>query len=201
MQHDARGERPLQTSGRLIYLIGPSGSGKDSVIDQARPALQALGVRIARRVITRSAEAVGEAAHSVTPERFVELRAEGAFALHWQANGLSYGIPVEIDDWLGQGHWVLVNGSRAHLPVARQRYPDLIPVLLSVTPEVLRARLVGRGRESGEEIEQRLARNRLMPGELGADVLSLDNSTTLDDAVERLLVLLHEAGLANQNER
>lgn len=49
-------------AGRLIYLIGPSGSGKDSLLDAARPRLAKRGCRIVRRVITRSAEAVGEAA-------------------------------------------------------------------------------------------------------------------------------------------
>ena len=60
MQHDARPHGPSRLPGRLIYLMGPSGSGKDSLIDHARPALLALGVPVARRVITRSAEAVGE---------------------------------------------------------------------------------------------------------------------------------------------
>lgn len=77
--------------GRLIYLIGPSGAGKDSLLDAARESLAGRGVRIARRVITRSAEAVGEAAHSVSPQEFERLEAQGAFALSWRANGLAYG--------------------------------------------------------------------------------------------------------------
>ena len=46
--------------GRLIYLMGPSGSGKDSLLEAARERLAARDCVIARRVITRSAEAVGE---------------------------------------------------------------------------------------------------------------------------------------------
>ena len=117
--------------GRLIYLTGPSGAGKDSLLDAARAALAERGVRIARRVITRSPEAVGEAAHSVSTEQFERMEAEQAFALSWRANGLAYGIPAEIDAWLAAGADVLVNGSRGYLPEARRRYPDLLAVLLS----------------------------------------------------------------------
>ena len=107
-------------AGRLIYLIGPSGSGKDSLLDAARARLAERGCRIVRRVITRSAEAVGEAALGVSAQQFAEMEAQGAFALSWHANGLAYGIPREIDDWLAAGQDVLVNGSRGHLRNARR---------------------------------------------------------------------------------
>ncbi|MFK8332746.1 phosphonate metabolism protein/1,5-bisphosphokinase (PRPP-forming) PhnN [Pseudomonas sp. BJa5] len=194
MQHDASATPCAATPGRLVYLMGPSGSGKDSLIAAARATLERHQVLVARRVITRSAEAKGEDAVSVSPERFQQLCAEGAFALHWQANDLSYGIPVEIDDGLRQGRTVLVNGSRAYLAQARQRYPDLFAILLTVEPQVLRQRLLSRGREPLEDIERRLARSQALslqdPG-----VHLLDNSTRLEDAVERLLQLLREQGV------
>lgn len=177
-------------AGRLIYLIGPSGAGKDSLLDEAREALAARGGRIVRRVITRSAEAVGEAAQAVSVQQFERLRDAGAFALHWQANGLHYGIPGEIDAWLAEGRDVLVNGSRGYLAQARQRYPGLLVVLLTVAPAVLRQRLLARGRESLQEIEARLARNAQFAREAhGADtsLWVLDNSAALGDTVSRLL--------------
>ncbi|QJI27991.1 phosphonate metabolism protein/1,5-bisphosphokinase (PRPP-forming) PhnN [Pseudomonas sp. ADAK18] len=176
-------------AGRLIYLIGPSGSGKDSLLDAARARLAERGWRIVRRVITRSAEAVGEAAQGVSPEQFVAMDAEGAFALSWHANGLSYGIPREIDDWLAAGEDVLVNGSRAHLAQTRLRYPTLLVVLLTVDQAVLRQRLLARGRESIADIDERLARNVRFSDSLTAapDVFLLDNSGALALTVERLL--------------
>ncbi|MDC0690530.1 phosphonate metabolism protein/1,5-bisphosphokinase (PRPP-forming) PhnN [Mitsuaria sp. RG] len=192
MQYDASGG--ATSRGRLIFLMGPSGSGKDSLIDAARERLFTLGVEVARRVITRSAEAKGEAALGVSVERFEAMREAGAFALDWQANGLSYGIPVQLDAWLAAGRSVLVNGSRAYLADARQRYPDLVAVGLTVSQQALRQRLLARGRESNEEIEQRLARNfRVQAYDPGVHVV--DNSASLAGAVEALLALWRSEGV------
>jgi ribose 1,5-bisphosphokinase len=182
-------------TGRLIYLMGPSGSGKDSLIDAARQALASRGCRVARRVITRSSEAAGEHADSVSPSEFERLRQDAAFAMSWEANGLSYGIPRQIDVWLAQGADVLVNGSRGHLAQARRRYPGLLPVLLRVDEAVLRQRLLARGREPLAQIDQRLARNRLFIHASQADVQLLDNSGALAHSVCSLLQLLERQSL------
>ncbi|MCX2887275.1 MULTISPECIES: phosphonate metabolism protein/1,5-bisphosphokinase (PRPP-forming) PhnN [Pseudomonas] len=193
MQHDASNRR--SGTGRLVFLIGPSGSGKDSLIEASRERLTAAGVVIARRVITRSAEARGEDAHGVSAEQFQILLAQGAFAMHWHANGLDYGIPQQVDQWLGSGRAVLVNGSRAYLAEARRRYPDLLAVLVEVQPEILRQRLLARGRESAEEVEQRLARSARLQAAADPSVHVLDNSSTLDNAVSGLFRLLREQGV------
>ncbi|WPN48817.1 MULTISPECIES: phosphonate metabolism protein/1,5-bisphosphokinase (PRPP-forming) PhnN [unclassified Pseudomonas] len=183
-------------AGRLIYLIGPSGAGKDSLLDAARERLAERGCRIVRRVITRSAEAVGEAAMGVSPQQFTEMEAQGAFALSWHANGLSYGIPREIDDWLKSGQDVLVNGSRGHLQNARERYPHMLVVLLTVEQAVLCERLLARGRESIAEIDSRLARNARFNQRVLADndptLHVLDNSGALENTVDRLLACIDE---------
>ena len=180
-------------SGSLIYLMGPSGSGKDSLLLAAREHLAARGCRVARRVITRSAEAVGEDALALSPAQFeVEERA-GAFAMSWRANGLAYGIPGQIDAWLAAGEHVLVNGSRGYLAQARQRYPTLLPVLLTVELAVLRQRLLARGRETLAEIEARLARNADFVDVVAAQTERLhllDNSGELQHTVDNLLGLI-----------
>ena len=180
--------------GKLIYLKGPSGSGKDSLIDAARPYLPERGCEVIRRVITRSCEAVGEDALGVSREVFQSLKEEGAFAMHWQANGLEYGIPAQIDDWLDSGRHVLVNGSRGYLKNARERYPDLLAIMVCVDTRVLHQRLLARGRETPAEISARLQRNQLFldtTDELQAEQVSLlNNSATLSRGVQGLLALI-----------
>lgn len=195
-------------SGRLIYLMGPSGSGKDSLLQAAREQLAERDCVIVRRVITRSAEAVREDAIGVSPAEFDQQEAAGGFALSWRANGLAYGIPRQIDDWLAAGQDVLVNGSRGHLAQARKRYPELLAILLQVDEAALRQRLQARGRESAEQIEARLARSRsfVVGGASAATVAAeapptpgsterlivLNNSGPLDQTVTHLLQLLSD---------
>ena len=183
----------FRMDGKLIYLMGPSGSGKDSLIEAAREPLRALNCEVVRRVITRSAESVGEEAIGVSREEFARRKGEGDFALCWKANGLEYGIPVSIDQWLQDGRHVLVNGSRGHLAQALSRYPTLLPVLLTVKDEVLRERLLRRGRESLAEIEARLRRNELFTTDSSignTQIHRLDNSGDLATTVASLLTLI-----------
>lgn len=179
--------------GRLIYLMGPSGAGKDSLLDAGRVPLAARGCQIVRRVITRSAEALGEDAAAVSTAEFEERERAGAFAMSWRANGLAYGIPRQIDDWLTAGQDVLVNGSRAYLAQAQQRYPDLLALLLTVDLAVLRERLLARGRETLAEIEVRLARNAQFASGVMAEtgrLQLLDNSGRLEQTVAELIGLI-----------
>jgi ribose 1,5-bisphosphokinase len=115
--------------------------------------------------------------------------------MHWQANGLEYGIPAQVDQWLAQGRSVLVNGSRAYLHAARERYPNLLAVCLDVQPEVLRERLLARGRETPEQVDQRLARNARLQLEAAPSVHTLDNSGDLAAAVTALFELLRQEKL------
>lgn len=186
--------------GRVIYLMGPSGSGKDSLIAAARLALLARGCQIVQRVITRSAESAGEDAKGVSPDQFERLERAGELALAWRANGLSYGIPVAIDQWLRDGRDVLVNGSRANLRHALERYPTLLPILLTVRDDVLRERLIKRGRETLEQIDARIARNTLFRDRRSSDatVHVIDNSGELSHAVQKLLALIQLTGATDR---
>lgn len=191
----------FRMDGRLIYLMGPSGSGKDSLIEAARAPLHAINCEVVRRVITRSAESVGEDAIGVSRVEFALRREQGDFALCWHANGLDYGIPIVIDEWLKEGRNVLVNGSRGHLVQAQSRYPTLVPILLTVKDIVLRERLGRRGRESLVEIEARLRRNELFTGDVSVGatpIHPLDNSGDLADTVASLLNLLRVSAIPDQ---
>lgn len=179
-------------TARLYYLVGPSGAGKDTLIDYCRARLQPNDrVMIARRCITRLVTAGGEAHEQVSTSEFLRRRDSGRLALHWRGNNCHYGVGIEIDDWLCRGFHVLVNGSRAHLDRARARYGVcLFPIWVRVSPEILRQRLAARGRENAAQIEARIRRSqRLQMSEPDA-AHTIDNNGTVATAGERLLAIL-----------
>lgn len=144
--------------GKLFYVIGASGSGKDSLMRYARARLAGTPVVFAHRYITRPVELEGENHIALHPAEFAQRLQHGCFAMHWHSHGLDYGIGQEIRQWLAGGLNVVVNGSRAYLPQAQHLFPLLAPVLVKVTPDKLAERLHARGRETAEEICQRLHR-------------------------------------------
>lgn len=175
--------------GRLIYLMGPSGSGKDTIL-QGLCRLMGPDAYLAPRLITRPETHTERGATSVSLAEFLRLERSGALALSWRANGLAYGVPVYIDERLSAGCDVLVNGSRGHLPQVRKRYRSLLPVLLTVDAQTLRRRLVARGREGPDQIRERLSRNACYDGladSAGAGaIMALDNSGAVEDAIHAL---------------
>lgn len=171
-----------KSGGRLIAVVGPSGVGKDSVMAGLTGALPQM--HLVRRVITRAPGLGGEDYDAVTPEQFATLVGESAFAVHWQAHGLCYGIPVSVKDRLKKGTDCLVNFSRSALAEAAGIFPRFIVLNVTASPETLALRLAGRARETKEEIGKRLAQaDKPLPA--GLDVLHLSNDGPLSETVMR----------------
>lgn len=150
---------------------------------------------LVRRVITRADDAGGEDYDAVSQVEFDELAENGAFAIHWRAHGLSYGIPVMIKYQLGQGKDCLVNFSRKALLRATSIFPNLVILNVTAAPETIAKRLVSRNRETKDEIDRRLAEaDKALPD--GLDVRHLPNDGPLSETVARGIALLRpEAGL------
>ena len=179
--------------GTIFAVVGPSGAGKDSVMNHARRALSGdSSFRFVRRYITRPKEAGGEDHHPVDHAAFSELAASGKLALHWQAHGLFYGIPADTMDDLEAGKVLIVNGSRAALPVFREIYGDRLKIVLVTAPkEILASRLAARGRESAESILSRLERSGELEDERIADIVILNNGT-IEEAGDRFTAFMRD---------
>jgi guanylate kinase len=180
----------------LIAVVGPSGAGKDTLMAGARDAIvHDARFRFVRRAITRPAEAGGEDHEALSEADFSVRRAAGAFALSWEAHGLRYGIPRDIEEDIGARRVVIANLSRAVLPEASARY-RLRVLNITAPMEVLAARLAARGRETAADIAARLAREVALPD--GLDVERVMNDADVAEGVARVLAALNRAALDAQ---
>lgn len=146
------------TPGRLFYVVGASGSGKDSLLAYAREHLAGHPIVFARRFIDRPVLPGPEVHVALSDSDFQRRLRNGAFAMYWRTNGYQYGIGTDIDGWLVRGRDVVVNGSREYLQQARARYPDLVPIWIEAALPLLRERLLQRGRDGVADIERRMDR-------------------------------------------
>lgn len=160
------------TRGTLFLIVGPSGSGKDTLIDGVRGRL-ARSHLFPRRVITRPRDAGGEDYASATMAEFEACERAGDFALSWRAHGLSYGIPASIAADLARGTHVVVNVSRGVVDGARVKFAPVKVIEITAPREVLAARLKARGRESLTDIAERLLRQP----EVKADAVVVNDGT------------------------
>jgi ribose 1,5-bisphosphokinase len=173
--------------GRLIAVVGPSGVGKDSVMAGLAEALPDL--HMVRRVITRAPELGGEDYDAVTETQFHQMVAQGAFAGHWGAHGLYYGIPAAVEAQVAQGTDCLANFSRKALAEAAERFPRFVVLNITARPETLAKRLAARGRETEDEIAKRLAvADKPLPE--GLEVIQLSNDGALAETVAQAVARL-----------
>lgn len=101
-------------AGEMVAQLGPSGSGKDSLLAELRQQEHEQLLN-AHRYITRAANAGNENHIALSEQEFFIRAGQNLLALSWYANGFYYGLGIEIDLWLHAGFDAVVNGSRAHL--------------------------------------------------------------------------------------
>jgi guanylate kinase len=177
MDDDAR------PAARLTVLSGPSGVGKDSVIEliRARSPWIKLSVSVTTRKM-RDYETDGEHYHFVSRSEFQRL-IDGGQLLEWaEFAGNLYGTPRgQVEGWLAQGRPVLLKIDLQGARQVRAALPAAQLVFLA-PPSVaeLKRRLVGRGTDDEETIKRRLAH---ADEELAAE--NEFDRTVVNDFVER----------------
>ncbi len=182
--------------GKLILIVGPSGVGKDTLLDTAKEYLAEDDHCIfPRRYITRAADAGGENHRFITDEDFNLLQGNKGFALHWEAHGFRYGIPISALRDVKSGNTVIVNVSRSVIDKAREVFPNVSVAYITARPEILRSRLISRGRESSDEIEHRVAKASAYDLS-GTHIHMIDNSGSLETAVQDFVAIISSPAVA-----
>ncbi len=144
----------------LVILSGPSGVGKDSVIEALRAEPRVPDYHYAVTCTTRprrSYEVEGVHYRFLTERAFVDLRDAGELLEANEVHGNWYGTPrAELRAALRGGHDVILKIDVQGAAVVKQRVPDALLIFL-VPPslEDLFQRLRSRATESADELDVR----------------------------------------------
>jgi len=177
---------------RVFVITGPSGVGKGTLIRglmERVPALQ-LSVSATTRA-PRPGERDGVDYHFLTREDFDRRVAAQEFVEHADYAGRSYGtLRSELDDRLRAGVPVVLEIEVQGARQVRAAMPEAVQVFIAPPSlDALRARLIGRGTDSAQEVERRL---RVAEQELAAqpEFGHVVVNDRLEDALERLTAIV-----------
>ena len=144
----------------VVVLTGPSGVGKDAVVNRAQERGEPL-VRPATMTTRRPREGEVEGVHHyfVTREAFLAQLAEGELLEHAEVYGNLYGVPRRsVRVALATGKHVIIRVDIQGAEALRDILPDALFVALEPSSNgALRDHLEGRASETAEQVERRLA--------------------------------------------
>jgi ribose 1,5-bisphosphokinase len=185
-----RGNEPFAPGGHLVLVVGPSGAGKDTLIACVQSACRGdPGVVFPRRTVTRPASQY-EDHDTLSESDFTQALNSGSFSLHWEAHGLRYGIPVEIEQDLNGGKTVVCNISRTVIGEARRKCSRTSVVLVTAPADVLAGRLAARERPTDGRQSERLSRSVASAADFRPDLI-IENTGKPEEGARELLKLVH----------
>lgn len=146
--------------GNLFVVSAPSGAGKSSLVN----ALMELDALVRHSVshttrAPRGQEKDGREYHFTTVEEFDAMVQAGAFVEWANVHGNRYGTSRQaIEERIIQGGDVVLEIDYQGAAQIKRAFVNAVLVfVLPPSWEELRARLLGRGEDSAEVIEQRLS--------------------------------------------
>ncbi len=150
-----------QASPGVLYIVGaPSGAGKTSLVKALLKADAAIRLSVSYTTRPpRPGEHDGRDYHFVSRERFDALLAAGDFLEYAEVYGNFYGTSKDgISRDLDAGRDILLEIDWQGAAQVKQHFPQATSIfIMPPSASALRTRLTGRGQDSADVIERRLA--------------------------------------------
>lgn len=145
---------------RVFVITGPSGVGKGTLIRGLLERVPELGLSVSATTRPpRPGERDGIDYHFLSGEEFERRVAAGEFVEHATYSGRRYGtLRSELESRVARGEPVVLEIEVQGARQVRQAMPEALQVFIAPpSQDALRARLVGRGTDSAEQVQQRLS--------------------------------------------
>ncbi len=143
----------------VFVITGPSGVGKGTLIRELLARVPALSLSVSATTRRpRPGERDGHDYHFLTPGEFAARVQDGDFVEHAEYSGHRYGtLRSELERRVAVGNPVVLEIEVQGARQVRETMPEAIQVFIAPpSREALRARLVGRGTDAPEQIDERL---------------------------------------------
>lgn len=177
---------------KLFVISGPSGAGKGTLVARVRERRSNLGLTVSATTrAPRDGEQDGVSYYFLTREEFKRRVDAGEFVEWAEVHGNCYGTLVsEVESKLQGGSSLILEIDVQGALQVKKHFPDA--VLIFIKPpslEALRQRLVGRGSETPESLELRLAdaSDELALADRYDDVVINDDLDLATDELVRVL--------------
>lgn len=189
--------------GKLFIISGPSGSGKDTLLQElfkVRPEIKFSISSITRPM--RQGEVEGGKYHFISREEFEELIKNDALLEYNVFVGNYYGTPkAPVVEALDRGEDMILELDVNGAALVKQKMPEAISVfIMPPSFEVLKNRLSGRGTEAPEVVQKRL---NVALGEIkrAADYDFIVVNDKLNEATNDLLSVILGQKLKTESEK
>ena len=180
---------------KVFVITGPSGVGKGTLIRSLRERMPELELSVSATTRRpRPGETHGVDYWFLSDDEFGRRVEEGDFVEHAEYSGRRYGtLRSELEKRLAGGHPVVLEIEVQGARQIRRAMPEALQIFIAPpSADALRDRLIGRGTDDPDEVEERLktARAELSAQDEFGEVVVNDR---LGDAVDRLEEIVRRA--------
>jgi guanylate kinase len=188
---------------RVFVITGPSGVGKGTLIRSLLERLPEVELSVSATTRKpRLGETHGVDYHFLSDEEFERKVRDGDFVEHASYSGRRYGtLRSDLEQRLARGVPVVLEIEVQGARQVADTMPEAERIFIAPpSDEALRARLIGRGTDSPEDVERRLATAR---EELRAqgEFPHVVYNDRLEDAVDALEELVRSALASDAKNR
>ena len=180
--------------GLLFVISGPSGTGKGTVMKHLLETGEYFYSVSATTRAPRGEDKEGVTYYFVTREQFEEKIAAGEMLEYAEYSGNYYGTPrFAVEKALSEGKNVILEIETLGALQVREKMPEAVLIFI-LPPDIktLRARLEGRGTESADVIDLRMAQVKreiaLMPR---YDYAVVNENGKAKEAAEEIMLIAH----------